>query len=307
MEQRSMLASAAVAICMLGVAPRVSADELVVRYSEGSVELQQRGAWTSLQPGDTVSPDATLRVGEGGYAEISDGSTTLRLAQSGTFHMSNLLGGRSAPARRTVTSMLRSRVERFYQPRPPSDPTVGGTRSIEYTDEPGLDWVGGESVPELIEAGREALAAGDIDEAFGFFDEAALYATESERPEAAFYLGYTLFLSGEVRGALSRLREYAPDPDTDYYHEHVMALAQTQLELSLTHDTIALLSAYTEGQDLDYAKPEAELLPTAHLLLGLGHRINGDRGAARRELERVGALAPGSADAAVAAEVLRDL
>lgn len=273
-----------------------------MRYSEGSVELQQRGAWSVLYPGDLVPDDGSLRLGDGAYAEISDGRTTLRLAQPGVFRMENLLGARSAPIRPTIVSMVRGRFQRLSERPAPADPAVGGTRATEAPADIGIDWVGGESVPELIDAGREALVAGDIDGAFGFFDEAMLYADEREQPEAAFYLGYTLFLTGEMRGALTWLRMYAPDSNTNYYHEHVMTLAQTQLELSLTDDTIALLTGYTES-----AGPEAELLPTAHLLLGLGHRINGDTAAARRELRRVQSLSPGSATANTAAQVLREL
>ena len=37
----------------------------------------------------------------------------------------------------------------------------------------------------------------NIDTAVELFDEAVLFATPAEEPEAAFYLGYSLFLSGE--------------------------------------------------------------------------------------------------------------
>ncbi len=302
MKPKTALAVIAALFLVAVIAPQAVAQDFIIRYSEGSVELQQRGRWTGLYPGDVVPTDAELRLGQGGYAEISDGRTTLRLAQPGVFQMENLLGGRSAPTGRTIASMVRSRVQRLSERPRPAEPTVGGTRATEAPSGAGIEWVGGESPAELIEAGRDALLAGDIDEAFDLFDEALLYAGESEEPEAAFYLGYTLFLTGEMRGALTWLRKYSPNPDTDYYHEHVMTLAQTQLELSLTHDTIALLTGYADGAD-----HETELLPTAHLLLGLGHRINGDNAAARRELQRVQALSPGSATATTAAQLLREL
>ena len=277
------------------------ARDFIVRYSEGTVELQRAGSWIAVYPGDVVPAHGTLRMGAAAYAEISDGRATLRLAQAGVYQMSNLLGARSAPARQTITSMIGDRFRRLSDRPAPADPVVGGARATEVPGDVGIDWVGGEGVPDLIAAGRTALVAGDIDAAFNLFDEAMLYATDSERPEAAFYLGYALFLSGEPRGALSWLRTYRPDPATDYYHEHVITLAQTKLELAMGLDAVALLTGYTGSAA---GARESELLPTAHLLLGLGHRINGDGAAAQRELQHVQTRFPGSTAAAAAAGAL---
>lgn len=303
-RNRSRFALLTAIVLLSAITLPAQAQNFVLRYSEGTVELLQRSAWMVVYPGDMIPADGSLRLSHGAYAEVSDGRTTLRLAQAGVYQMANLLGARSAPARQTITSMVGGRFKRLSERPAPADPAVGGARATEAPGDAGVEWVGGETVPDLIAVGREALVAGDLDTAFEQFDEAMLYATDSERPEAAFYLGYALFLSGEPRGALSWLRTYSPDPASNYFHEHIIALAQTQLELTLAHDTVALLTEYIARTA---SEPEPELLPTAHLLLGLGHRVNGDSAAARRQLQRVQMLAPGSSAAATAADVLRDL
>ncbi|TVQ96243.1 MAG: hypothetical protein EA403_16565 [Spirochaetaceae bacterium] len=293
---------AAIAVALLMAALPLSAMDFIVRYSEGTVELQRQTAWAPLLMGDLVPGDAVMRLSQGAYAELGDGRTVLRLAQPGVFRMSDLLGGRRAVASPTVTSMIQGRVERLAEQPRTLVPVVGGTRAVEAPRQGDIEWVGGESVEELIAEGRDALVAGDLDSAFDLFDEAMLYATADEEAEVAFYLGYTLALSGEPRGALHWLQMHTPNPDAGWFHEHTLALAQVQLDLSMTSDTVALLSRYASSSQAD-----RDTLPSVHLLLGVAHRMGGDASAARRELERVRSLAPGTDLASVAAGMLAEL
>lgn len=291
----------AVALLLVATLP-VTAMDFIVRYSEGTVEMQRQNAWAPLLMGDLVPDDAVMRLSQGGYAELGDGRTVLRLAQPGVFRMSDLLGGRRAASSPTVTSMIQGRVTRLSEQPRALVPVVGGVRATEAPRQGGIEWVGGESVEELIAEGRDALAAGDLDGAFDLFDEAMLYATDDEEPEVAFYLGYTLALSGEPRGALTWLQMYPPNPDAGWFHEHTLALAQVQLDLSMTSDTVVLLSGYASSPQAD-----REALPSVHLLLGVAHRMGGNASAARRELERVRSLAPGTDLASVATGMLAEL
>ncbi|TVQ95417.1 MAG: hypothetical protein EA403_17685, partial [Spirochaetaceae bacterium] len=222
----------AIAVALLVAALPLNAMDFIVRYSEGTVELQQQNAWVPLWIGDIVPDDGVLRLSQGSYAELGDGRNTLRLAQPGVFRMSDLVGGRRAVASSTVTSMIQGRMERLSERPRAMTPVVGGVRATEAPRQGGVEWVGGESVAELIAEGRDALIAGDLDAAFDLFDEAMLYATDEEKPELSFYLGYTLALSGEPRGALTWLQMHTPNPDSGWFHEHTLALAQVQLDLS---------------------------------------------------------------------------
>lgn len=291
-----------IALALLVATVPVTAMDFIVRYSEGTVEVQRQGGWAPLLMGDLVPDDAVMRLSQGSYAELGDGRTVLRLAQPGVFRMTDLLGGRRAAATPAVSSMIQGRLERLSERPRALTPVVGGVRATEAPRQGGVEWVGGESVAELLAEGRDALVADDLDSAFALFDEAMLYATEEEAPEVAFYLGYTLALSGEPRGALTWLQRYPPDPDVSWFHEHTLALAKVQLDLSMTRDTVTLLSGYASSPQAD-----RDALPSIHLLLGVAHRMNGDAGTARRELERVRTLAPGTELAVAAEAVLTEL
>ena len=52
----------ALAIFALVLATNLSAQGLTVVYVEGDTQVRGATAWTELQIGDVVSPDATVRV-----------------------------------------------------------------------------------------------------------------------------------------------------------------------------------------------------------------------------------------------------
>ena len=243
--------------------------------------------------------DDVLRLGSGAYAELGDGVTTLRLAEGGTYLLSNLAEGRSRTTERNVAAMLRNRLDLLTGSQERRGTSIGGVRGTADLGREGLDWVDGESAPELVTQGREALAADDIDLARQLFEDAVLFAFPAEEPEATFYLGYTHYLAGDMRSALTMLENFPPMPESEYYHEHVLVLAQTELELSMGSEAVALLHTYLANPGHD-----PELVPVAHLLLGLGYRMTGEQAAAMEQLQRVQAIAPDTSTAAVAAELL---
>ncbi len=247
----------------------VAAQSFVIEYSEGLVEVRSQNQWIPVYPGDSIERSDVLRLRAGSYAELGDGVTTLRLVEDGTFRLSDLVQGRSRTTKQNVTSMIWNRLDLLTaSPRRP-DSGVGGVRGSEAFGTEGLDWVDGESAPELVTQGREALAADDID------------------------------LAGDMRNALTMLEKHPPTPDSEYYHEHVLVLAQTELELSMGSEAVALLHTYVANPGHD-----PELVPVAHLLLGLGYRMTGEQAAAMEQLQRVQAIAPDTNTAAVAAELL---
>ncbi|TVQ95985.1 MAG: hypothetical protein EA403_17155 [Spirochaetaceae bacterium] len=299
MKRTRMRIGILVALFVTAGSVALGAQEFRVQYAEGAVERSINGRWHAVGPGDAVSRDEELRLGGRAYVELSDGTTTLRLAQPGMYQIENLLDARPAVTASTVISSILERFTRFSHRSVDAGPTVGGARARETPAVAGIEWLGGETAGELIYSGRAALIAGDTASALDYLEEAVDIADPRDEAEAAFYLGYALWVSGEPREALGWLRKHAPDPTTEFYHEHVMALAQTCVLLSMSRDAIALLSDYITAPTRD-----TELLPDAHLLLAVSHRMNGDPVAARRELEYVRAIAPRSDHAATAALLL---
>lgn len=277
----------------------VNGDDLGIRYREGEVSVRHADTWIPISIGDEVASDAVLRLGPDSYLELGDGTIALKIGRPGIYRIADSLEAHAAEASESLFSRIQRRLRSVLPASAGRDPVTAGTRADETPSIAEIEWIGGESVAELIEEGRFALASENIAMAVELFDEAALFATPAEEPEAAFYLGYSLFLSGESREALYWLQVYEPEADTYYYHEYVLTLAQAHLDVSAADEATGLLANYLQSPG-----SEAELRPSAHLLMGLGYRMSGRLTRANRELNRVLSLAPESPEAAVATELL---
>lgn len=288
----------------LGVmaASSLGADTLEVRYLEGMVSVRHRNVWVALDIGGTVDVDSTVQIGPQGYLELADGDTILRLSRPGTFQIERLLAGQPSRTTDTVLTRVLSLLTSMSRVDTSRDLAVAGTRATGVEDVGALEWAGGESTPELIERGRQELAAGRIAEAFELFDEAALYALPQDAPHADFYLGYAFFLQGEMREALYYLTLHEPTREEDFYDEHAVVLAHTHLELSDPDSAIGLLTSFLSEDGDSHA-----LRPTAHLLLGMAHRMAGDTASARNAFLRVVETAPDEPEASAAVELLSEL
>ncbi len=289
---------AAVVLLLTAVFP-VGSEDFGIQYREGEVSIHHSETWKPISIGDEISRDAVLRLGVDSYLEMGDGKVILRIARPGVYRVADLLEAHAAEASESLFTRIQQRLRRVLSSSTERAPAVAGTRADEAAPIAELEWLGGDTVAELIEEGRLALDDENIDTAVELFDEAALFATSAEEPEAAFYLGYSLFLSGESREALQWLQLHEPDTGAYYYHEHVMTLAQAHLDVSAADEAIALLAGYLQS-----AAHESELLPAAHLLMGIGYRMSGRLSRAHRELNRVVSIAPDSSEAAVATQLL---
>lgn len=284
------------------VVSSLGADTLEVRYLEGMVSIRHQNDWVVLDIGGTVDVDSTVQIGPHGYLELGDGDTTLRLSRPGTFRIERLLAGQPARSADTVLTRILSMLTAVSRGDTSRDLAVAGTRATGVEDVGALEWAGGESALELIDRGRQELAAGRIAEAVELFDEAVLYAPAQDEPRAEFYLGYALFMQGDMREALYYLTLHEPNQEEDYHLEHVVVLAHTHLELSDPESAIGLLTSFlSEGDDTH------PLRPTAHLLLGMAYRMADDTASARDAFLRVVETAPEDPEADVAAELLSEL
>ncbi len=75
------------------------AEDLMVEYLEGILEVGQGSNWIEVDIGDTIPQNSYLRLSDNGLAELSAGAITITLNQDGTFSIKNLLtSGREVAA-----------------------------------------------------------------------------------------------------------------------------------------------------------------------------------------------------------------
>lgn len=284
-------------IAIVAVVSMAAAQNIIVEYVEGMVELQGSRGWSEVFIGDSVPGNATIRVGDDGMVELRGAERTVLLARAGTYDLATILSAVQPAANNGVGSLMQGRIRRMVRDEVPQDSTVAGVRASEAVERDAVTWAGGESTYELIEEGLAALDVGDYEDAYLVFYDAWEFAGTDELPTVEFYLGYSAYLIGNVGEALDFLESSDPDPDADYYDDHVLTLAQVLVEGYAFDDAIDLLESYIERNPAD------EDLQMAYLLEGLAYNGSGDTRRARQKLDEARRIDPTSETGALAGEI----
>ena len=194
--------------------------------------------------------NAAVRIGADGYAELSQGSATVRLTRPGSYLLESVLEGVERNRRVGLGTMMRTRLDRIGGAAERQDgSTVAGVRG-DKAGSAELMWVGGEEAGELIEEGIELLADGTYGPARERFSEAYDFAeSDAQAARARFYLGYTDYLEGNLREALEAFGEVELERGDRDYDIWVLTRAQALVETFAYEESIAVLSPYIAGAD----------------------------------------------------------
>lgn len=293
-----------VILSLAALAMVVAAQDFTVDYVDGYLDVADGGSWYELFIGDSVSASDSVKLGDNSYAELSDGTLTIKLTRPGVYDLGEL----SSSARRTqssgVGSLVLGRVGRLTgQKAEQEQTTAGGVRASEAVDQNQPTWAGGESVDELITEGLGLLGEGKFQDAYWVFQEAYDYALDDEEyARSLFYYGYGAALTGQTEEAFKLLEEVGPDPDTDYFEDHVIVLGQLLIETFAYEDALNYLAMLTDNAQADPGARQSALL-----LAGLAYDGMGNTRVARTYLERSRDLIPESDGAQVAADLLNKL
>ena len=162
---RAALIAALLALC----AAASFAQESMVAFVDGSVQLKAGSAWKDVDIGQKIEANATVRLGSGALLELSaEGGRTLMLSKAGTYELAPLW--KSAPAAKGTAAKLLSVVERIAAGTSAAAPTsVAGVRGAS-SDTDDMLWLEDAEDPEtLYESGRKAEAEGRYAEAAVFY------------------------------------------------------------------------------------------------------------------------------------------
>lgn len=299
MTRRSLLV-----VMLLMVTTLLFGQDFVVKYVDGYLDIADGGKWYELYIGDAVRESDTLRLDEGSYAELSNGSLTIKLTRPGTYYVGDLVSTARRTASSGVGGLVLGRVGRLTgQQAQQAQTAAGGARASEAVNQNQPTWAGGESVDELIQQGLGMLQQGGFQDAYWVFQEAYDYALDdTEYAKSLFYYGYGAALIGNTEEAFDLLQELGPNPETDYYADHVIVLGQLLLETFAFEDAVKSLEPLVAD-----ARAEAGARQSAMLLTGLAYDAMGDRTQARTYLQRSRDLLPDSPGAGIANQLLNDL
>jgi tetratricopeptide (TPR) repeat protein len=243
-----MKRAAALILLILITAIPLVAEELLVEYVEGTLEIKEGSRWAELYIGDMVPENSVIRLSDNGFTELSTRTVTVTLSHDGIYDTRSLLRTGQKVASWDIGGVVNSKLSKLVSPAQQGETAVMGVRGAK-ADEDQLTWV--EEGEELMEEGKRLLAEGLFAEAVPVFKEGADWAlTEDERSEYLFYAAYAYDLKGDNALALIALEDMALDSDSAIFTDYMLLKGKLLIENLAFADALDLFSQYLEYPDM---------------------------------------------------------
>jgi tetratricopeptide (TPR) repeat protein len=283
----------------------LAAEDLSVDYIDGYLDVQRGSRWVEVFPGDVVSTGDTIRLDQDSFAELRGRNKTLSLTEPGIYEVSRLLAAQTETASLGLGSIVSGKLSVLLNDsQVKTQSAVGGVRASEAAAAPVIDWMESESL-ELIDKGKELLAAGNTGGAIRQFEEAYdLAMDDQEETMASYHLGYAYAVEGNTGKALKYLTLTDADPYLENYHNHIL-LAGNLLINSFAYEKAAALFDSYNPSGAAYKAPETEQM--IYLLHGMSLKMKGDTALAGNWLRKSINVDSQSDTAAKARELLSSL
>lgn len=223
------------------------ADELMVEYLEGILEVGQGSNWIEVDIGDTIPQNSYLRLSDNGLAELSAGAVTITLNEDGTFSAETLLTSGREVAAWDITSLVNSKLGRLISPGKQQGDAVMGVRG-DAAGEEELTWM--EEGVEYLEQGKELILTGDYEEAREVLQEGADYCfSDEEKAEYNFYIASAFALEGKSALSLLMLNDIKTGSSAPYYGDYVLLKGKLLIEGLAYKKALLLFDQYLKNPD----------------------------------------------------------
>ncbi len=296
----SMRAAFVVAVFLMA-SFAVSAVDLTVEYIDGFLDVRDGDTWVEVFVGDVVDEDAVIRLDADSIAELNAPGIKLMLTKPGIYAVSDLVEAFGEQRSVGLASMVGGKVASlFTEKKSTGQAAVMGVRGAK--SESSVKWMTGDTA-ELINTGKSRLEENDLDAALVSFEEAYDFAEIDEETEVLFYLAYTSYLMGNLRGAVAYLGDIIDvDPDAKFFPNLYLLNGQVLAETFAFEDAVAWLEAHRNAPSLDDSVRQTGLF-----LEGVSYKAMKDLEHAKRALEDSRRIDPTSDVGKTASSLLSEL
>jgi len=269
-------ASALVLLILIAAIPLL-AEDLLVEYVEGTLEIKEGATWGELYIGDMIPENSMIRLSGNGLAELSTRTVTVTLSDEGTYNTQSLLRSGQKIASWDIGSVVNSKLSKLITPGGQGQTAVMGVRGAA-ADEDQMTWV--EEGGEYLEEGKQLLADGLFDEAIPVFKEGANWAlTEEERYEHLFYAAYAHSLKGDNALALIMLEDMQLGSDAPVFTDYMLLKGKLLIENLAFEEALSLFAQYLKYPDM------GETTQVVHFLSAVCYQGLDKTAEARKSLE----------------------
>ncbi len=288
-----------IAFLLLSTQIVVTAEELLVEFLDGILEVRVGSDWIEADVGDMILADALLRLSEDGFAELSLNSTSIIMSKGGTYKAKDLLNSSRELASWNMASLVNSKLKGLSSGQERTDLSAMGVRGAAQ-EENDIKWV--DEAEEYLTKGKESLEKGLYDEAIELFFEGADYAIgEEEQQEYLFYAALGYSSKGDDARALKTLRDIEPNEKAGFFADFVLLKGKLLMENLSFEEARALFERYLENA---YKGETAQIV---YLLSALCHKSMNDREGALKNLQEAYSIDSGSEYGKTAKQLMESL
>jgi len=287
-----------VLICLvLTVSVFVSGIETSVDYLEGILEVQSTGGWEEIGIGDTIEPDAKVRLSDDGYAELLVGDALVTLSRDGLYEVEQLIGGVAGLSGSNLN--LKQKITMSTGHDKWQHEATMGVRGAEQTRSD--NGTGMEDAFTYLDAGMEALSEEDYEEALVNFDEGWEFFEDAN---CLFFSAVCYEALGERRSYARSLMEVEGDElEPDFQAAFVIRKSDLLMRSLEYGEAVTLLEDFLKGS----SDASVEEKQQARYLLGTGY-LGLDRSSkAAGEFRKARDLSPSSDIGKQADQALKSL
>ena len=262
------------------VAAGIYAADISVDYIDGILDLKENGRWYEIYAGDCLENDSVVKLDNDSYAELSYGSSVIKLTRPGTYQIAELIQSRNDVAAAGRVSLFTGKFKTFVQEdHMKTQSTVGGVRAAE-AETVSIDWMSSEST-ELIADGLKALSVNNYDDAELYFQDALDFAADSfEEREALYYLGWLSAMKGDYSEALVNLDRIDAEDDLEFYTDYYILKSQILIESFAYEEAFNFLNGYNFNAGASDKGSKQEL----YFMIAVAGNNSGNKAEARNAL-----------------------
>ncbi len=272
------------------------AENITVSYVDGVLEVKTSNGWNEVYIGDSLAPDALLRLEKDSIAQLEGNDISLTLSSPGSYSLKRLLEEKQRMKSWGVASLIGGKLSGVLNSNRVKATAVMGVRGAKAEDSTDVEWV--EDEENYISDGKNFIERGEYDRAIQILQEGLRSADEDTKPQYFYFLGLANMRNGRPYIALKYFNRIKPDPYFEYFEGYVVLKGKLLVESFAFEEANRLFDFYLKEM------PNGNALQTVYFLRGIALKNLGDIAGAKSAFRKVYTLNPSSDIGKKANEIL---
>lgn len=286
---------------LISIIPGVTAEDCIVEYIEGNLEMEQDDTWVKVEQGDVIPLTARLKTDDNTLAELSLGNQFYTISEKGIYSLDMIISNSKDAFSWNIGTVVGKKLAFIMEDEINQYEGSMGVRSEDSSlDSDEIDWM--ESSEFIVWEGQKLINTGKYENALSYFQQAFLDAVdENEGNEYLFYIGYCYELLGNKTQAFLTLSQIKVPQEASYYGHYVLLKSRLLAEGLSYQKALTLMNEYLDKF------PDGVYAQAVNFLSAFCYKGMNNREKAIECLKRVYELDPKSAIGIEAAKQIKGL